>query len=354
MLIRTIISGLLLIAAMLTAAPTSADTIALNPDAPQRYVVVKGDTLWDISARFLRDPWLWPEIWYVNPEISNPHLIYPGDVVFLTYDKDGKPMLKVQRGGASRDIKLSPEVRATPLHSAIPTIPLDAIRQFLTRPKIVSKEEYDKAPYVIGFQDQHLVAAESNKAYVRGFPEAEAGKAYGVYRLGDAYRNPGAKEDDILGYETIHVADGRLDKQGDPASLMLTHSYRESLKGDRVFEADTYEFNQNFVPHAPANEVRGKIIAVIDGVSRIGQYQVVVLNLGTEQGMEPGHVLSIHQAGETVTDTVRPKKRNEQVTLPEEYAGLLMVFRPFEKVSYALIMKAEREIKIFDSVTQPN
>ena len=353
MSIRTIISGLLLMVAAITAGPSSADTLALNPDAPQRYVVVKGDTLWDISARFLRDPWLWPEIWYVNPEISNPHLIYPGDIVLLTYDKDGKPVLKVQRGGTSNDIKLSPEVRATPLHSAIPTIPLDSIRQFLNRPRVVTKEEFDKAPYIIAFQDRHLVAAEANKAYVRGAEALVVGKGYGIYRLGDAYRNPGSKEGDILGYETTQVADGRIDKLGDPASLLLTHSYRETLLGDRLFEMDTHEFDQNFMPHAPANPVSGKIIAVVDGVSRIGQYQVVVLNLGTNQGMEAGHVLSIHQAGETITDPIRPKKRNEQVTLPDEYAGLLMVFRAFEKVSYALIMEAERDIKIFDSVTQP-
>lgn len=353
MSIRTVISGLLLVVASITYQLAAAETIALNPDAPQRYVVVKGDTLWDISARFLRDAWLWPEIWYVNPEISNPHLIYPGDIITLTYDKDGKPVLKVQRGGESTTIKLSPEVRSTPLSSAIPTIPLDAIRQFLNRPRVITKEEFDKAPYIVAFQDRHLIAAESNKAYARGASEVSAGKALGIYRLGEAYRNPGAKEGDILGYETIQVADGRVDKAGDPASVMLTHSYRETLIGDRLFEMDTKEFDQNFIPHAPANPVSGKIIAVVDGVSRVGQYQVVVLNLGTNQGMEIGHVLSIHQAGEVIVDSRSTKKRNEEVKLPEEYAGLLMVFRPFEKVSYALVMKAEREIKIYDSVTQP-
>lgn len=357
MFIKKMLSGLLLLASVTVTA--MAETIALNPNAPDRYVVIKGDTLWDISAKFLRDPWLWPEVWYVNPEISNPHLIYPGDIISLVYDKDGNLQLKIERASSNgalgnATVKLSPEVRESRLDPAITTIPIDAIRQFLTKPRIISKEDYEKAPYIVAFQDQHLIASQNNKAYVRGLtPDFTIGKHFGVYRLGDAYRNPGAKKDEILGYETVPVSDVRLDRLGDPASMLLVQSYRETLVGDRVFPSDDKEYDQHFLPHKPANTVRGSIISVVDGVSRIGQYSVVVVNLGLKDGMEPGHVLAVNQAGESVRDLVSVENKGEQVTLPEERAGLLMIFRPFERLSYALILSAERDIRVYDSVTQP-
>ncbi len=329
-----------------------AESVTLHPDAPERYVVKRGDTLWDISEHFLRDPWLWPEIWQVNPEIKNPHLIYPGDVVFLTYDADGRPMLTVQRGRPT--VKLSPKTRPSRIDKAISTIPIDAIQQFLTPARVVTKEEYDQAPYIVAFQDGRVIASSTNKAYVRGLSTEEAVSRYSIVRLGKPYRNPDAKKDNILGYETIEVANANLMRDGDPASFTIADSNREAMKGDRLFPVVDEIILQTYTPHAPEKDVEGLIIEVLDGVSRIGQYHVVVLNIGADMGIERGHVLSVHQSGRQVRDPFAAKRSGDVVTLPDEEAGVVLVFRTFEKVSYALVMRALRDIRLHDKVTNPS
>ena len=204
-----------------------ADTLDLAAGHPERYVVQKGDTLWDISARFLRDPWRWPDIWEKNPQIQNPHLIYPGDVVSLVY-KDGQPMLRVT-SGARPSVKLSPSVRTEPLVRAIPTIPIDAIAQFLTDSRVVGEGELEAAPYIVSMGKEHLVAGTSSRVYVRGIVSDQA-RRFGVYRRGEAYRNPDAAKDDVLGYEALHVADAVLEAGGDPATV----SHRVGLSIARV------------------------------------------------------------------------------------------------------------------------
>jgi len=334
----------LALALALAATSVFADQVALRQGHPDRYVVVKGDTLWDISARFLDKPWLWPEIWYVNPQIENPHLIYPGDVISLVY-VDGKPQLRLERG--KRTVRLSPRVRAEALDQAIPTIPLDAIRQFLSQPLVVGKDELKKAAYVVSSAGEHLIAGAGDRVYVRGL-DTQGYSRFNAFRPGDTYVDPDSGE--VLGYEAIFLGEGTLERDGDPATLDLKRTTRELVVGDRVLPAGQDEVTPHFQPHAPSPELEGTIISVLDGVTQIGQYQIVVINRGSREGVDAGTVLAVHQAGETIKDVVAGGK----VTLPDERAGLLMVFRPFEKVSYALVMKATAPLHVGDRVRHPD
>ncbi len=343
---RTKLFGLVL--ALLMSPGLLADTVALQPDHPDRYVVKKGDTLWDISSTFLQDPWRWPEIWHVNPQIENPHLIYPGDIIALVFGADGTPQLQLLRG--RQTVKLSPKVRSTPLREAIPPIPMDAIAQFLDNSRaVLTQEELDSAPYIVESMDSHLIAGTGDHIYVRSVPDRSSTR-FNVYRPGIAYQRPGSEE--VLGYEALYVGDATLQRTGDPATLELSRTVRETLIGDRLLPVGEEEIQQNFFPQPPANNVDGQILKVIDGVSQIGQYQIVVIDLGTQDGMEQGTVLAVFQRGENVRDVVT-KVPDQRVKLPDERSGLVMVFRPFEKVSYALVMSATRAIHINDAVRNP-
>lgn len=323
----------------------AADTVAVNPNHPDRYVVVKGDTLWDISGRFLRDPWRWPEVWHVNPQIANPHLIFPGDIITMTY-VNGQPRLGLERGSL---VKLSPQVRSTELSGAIPAIPIDAIHQFLTRPYVLEQDAMDNAPYVVAFADEHILGSNDIKAYVRAIENSDNTR-FDVVRSGDAYKD--AETGEVLGYEALYISSSELLRMGDPATLLLSGMELETVKGDRLLPvADDTPLN-TFYPAAPAREVRGSIISVLNGVSQIGQYNVVVLDRGTRDGLEPGSVLTIDHRGESIRDIVS-KDPTEQVTLPDEPAGTLMVFRTFDKVSFGLVMDATRAIHVLDRVRNP-
>ncbi len=377
----------------LASGAALADAITLNPTHPERYIVLKGDTLWDISGRFLTEPWRWPEIWEVNPQIRNPHLIYPGDEITLSY-KDGKPVLRVHRRGRPT-VKLSPGVRTLPRETgAIPAIPIDAIKQFLSRPRVVNEGELDAAPYIVSVGKEHLVAGKEFSVYVRGIKDGEASR-YAVLRNGPAYTHRVEGKEEILGYEAVHVADALLERGGDPVTMRLTSSTREVRIGDRLLPVQDQRAEQNFIPRAPGQAVSGEIISVLDGVTQVGQYQVVVLNMGEREGVEVGHVMAVYQRGKKVRDryavaqattnlnTVKetdpdmqggfagffasadrlvrslhlaltPKiKAHQEVRLPEERAGILMVFRPFERVSYALVMDAIRPMHVADRVRNP-
>lgn len=330
---------------------------ALNPNHPDHYTVVKGDTLWDIAGRFLRDPWRWPDIWQANQQIENPHLIYPGDVITLTYDANGRPILSVKRGRET--VKLSPSSRATRLDRAIPTIPLDAIRQFLNRPLVVGAEDLANAPYVVETAGEHILSGAGDNVYVRGLKDVQKDK-FSVYRPGQVYRNPGADKDDdsqILGYEAIFVGEGKLTyhkKDEEVSTLALTSTTREAHRGDLVMPIRDNEFNQHFLPHPPAKPIEAAIIAVADGVTQIGQHNIVVINNGEREGMEVGHVLSVYRRGEVIHDKVTTEDRDDTVKLPDELAGTLMVFRVFDKVSYALVMEATRPMHVYDFVRKPD
>ena len=326
---------------LLSCSALAAEPVALNPAHPDRYTVVKGDTLWDIAALFLRDPWFWPEVWYINPQIENPHLIYPGDEIILTY-LDGRPMLTLSRN------KLSPQVRAKPIDEAIPTIPIDAIAQFLTRPFVLDEDELERAPYIVHFLDDHIIGGAGVHFYARRVKYDDAAK-YAVVRPGKPYKDPDT--DQILGFEAAFVGEADLKRNGDPAKLLLSTSEMEAIIGDRLIFAKNDEPLVNFQPRAPEGNIQGRIISVLNGVSQIGQYNVVVLNKGARDGLEPGHVLQIMQGGEEVRDIILG--RGETVTLPLEEAGILMVFRTFEKVSFALVLHATKPLHVLDWVRPP-
>lgn len=335
-----------LVFASLLAAPALAGEVALNPNHPDSYVVVKGDTLWDISGRFLREPWLWPEVWQANPQIANPHLIYPGDVISLVY-VDGKPQLRVKRG--QQTVKLSPTAREERLDRAIPTIPIDAIKQFLTQPLVVGEGELETAPYVVESADEHLVTGAGDRIYVRGITDTTQGR-YSVFKPGDKLIDPDTQE--TLGIQAIFLGEGTVQKFGDPSTLYLERTTREIGIGDRLVPVSADEINASFLPHPVPADTQGRIISVLDGVTQVGRYQIVTINRGTREGMEVGHVLRIQQAGQEVKDKVT-EAPNDTITLPNEDAGIVMLFRTFEKVSYGLVMEATRPIHVLDYVNTP-
>jgi hypothetical protein len=332
-------------AALLASSLFAADVV-LNPEHPDRYVVVEGDTLWDISTMFLRDPWLWPEIWYVNPQIQNPHLIYPGDILTLVY-VDGKPKLQMTRGYST--VTLSPQVREESLEKAIPTIPLDAIQQFLTRAIVVSEDELETSPYVVQGAGEHVITGVGDRVYARGIEEHNY-PVYDIYHPGGPYIDPDTKE--VLGYEALFVGRGPVEQYGDPATLYLADTTREIRVGDRLRPTDSTSAFTHFQPHIPPENTEGRIISVLDGVTQIGQFNVVAINLGTREGIETGHIFRVYQEGALIKDTVSGK-RNDMVKLPDEEAGLVMIFRSFEKVSFGLVMKATRAMHINDFVRTP-
>lgn len=323
--------------------------VTLNPDHPERYVVKRGDTLWDISGMFLRDPWYWPEIWYVNPQVANPHLIYPGDVLTLVY-VDGRPQIRLDRGTqAGGTERLSPRIREEDLAEAITTIPFETIGPFLSKGTVLSKDEIDQLPYVVSIRDKHLIASAGNDLYVRG-DVGGIDSGYSVVHIGEQLVDPDTN--DVLGYEGIFVGEGTIRRTGDPATLTLNKSRREALTGDRLIVQD-FEIPLQFYPRAPDSQVEGQIIHIVDGVTQIGQYQVVILNRGGGQGLDVGHVLTIWQRGETISDRFAKRFTNEKVTLPDEQAGTLMVFKTYDRMSYALVMEATSEIHVLDLVRNP-
>jgi LysM repeat protein len=329
---------------------------AINPQAPRNYTVKRGDTLWDIASMFLRDPWLWPEIWQVNPQVQNPHLIYPGDVLGLVYGADGRPSVILQQGGAAR---LDPRLRSSPIEGAIATIPYEAIAAFLTRPSVLSKELAKLAPRVLAFRDGHMAGGSGIETYVRGLPANTAERArYSVVHVGEPIRDP--DDGDVLGYMGVYSATAIVMNNGDPGKVALTDSARETLEGDRLIASDT-DVPTNFMPRSPARDVNGQIIAVVDDVTLIGQYFIVAINRGRRHGLEVGHVLAIDHAGETVRDrrasalgglrvgsSFAPK-----VKLPNERAATMLVFKVYDRMSYGLIVAAEQPVRVADVVRTP-
>jgi len=332
----------------------AADDIVLKKSHPSNYVIKKGDTLWDIASRFLRDPWRWPDIWHVNPQIKNPHLIYPGDQVVLTY-KDGKPQLVLKRANSTQDnlrtVKLSPSIHRQPLRKAVPTIPIDAIQQFLSRPNVMSEEALENAPYVLSFQDNRLITGAGDTFYARGLVPG-SNTRYSIIRAGEPYIDIIDGDEEILGYEATYIGEAIVNDFGDPSTLTIAQSKRESLLGDRLVPAVSEKLEYNFMPHSPSTMVEGNIISVLDGVSRIGQHQIVVINRGLEHGMEKGHVMAVLQSGNEIDDDI-PHGKGGDVTLPPSQAGYILLFRIFNKVSYALVVKATRDIRLRDMVKNP-
>ncbi len=326
----------------------------LKPGHPDVYTVVKGDTLWDISGTFLSRPWLWPEIWQINPQIENPHLIYPGDEIALVYI-DGQPRLRLSRGDAGRTVKLTPsdtislqpQIRATPLESAIPAISLDAIEGFLVQNRVVEPQVLEAAPYVVEGESERLVLGAGDRVYVRG-DELTDSESYSLVRKGPLYVDPETGE--VLGREATYIGMGTAIAQDVDVATMRVNETREEVHiGDRVLPTEERRVDATFFPSAPDTEVNGQIISVFSGVTQVGQYDVVVLNRGEREDLQVGNVLAIYKRGSLARDRIA----NETIRLPSERAGLLMIFRTFEKLSYGLVLMTERPLAIYDEVKNP-
>ncbi|MHB0918729.1 MAG: LysM peptidoglycan-binding domain-containing protein [Thiobacillus sp.] len=389
--------------ALLLSMPALADTLKLQDNAPDSYVVVKGDTLWDISGRFLKDPWRWPQIWNLNrAEIKNPHWIYPGDLIVL--DRSGKePRLSLVRGGKNgmRTVKLSPGVRAADIGGgAIQSIPIRVIHPFLSQPRVVPEGAFDDAPFILGSNTERVVLATGDDAFATGGKDGVT--RWNVLRPGKALKDPETGE--VLGYEVEYLGDARTLVAGAPQKIRITQSAQEILPRDKLVEADdstTFEY----LPHAPEGKINGRIISAYGGLTDSGRYQTVVINRGSRDGLEPGHVLSVFREGQAVTLTrdekdrmtwvnektagvpdgdawlyndVRCLKENGKATydqaadvrsafrstcltnhsdravkLPDARSGLVMVYRVYDRVSYALIMQSDGPVYLLDTVRNP-
>jgi hypothetical protein len=364
-----------------TAAQVSNDGVALSelaPNAPDSYTVKRGDTLWAISKLFLKSPWRWPELWGMNmTEIKNPHLIYPGQALYL--DKsNGRARLTSQRGGASNmeTVKLSPRMRSSNLPEAsIPTLQNNLIEPFLTEPIIVEEATLQAAPRFVATQEGRVLLSEGDRAYARSADgsalSTEAGKPrdFRVFRNATALKDPGTGE--ILGYEAQYVGRAKLVrgesvaavrgaevKAGEvaateivPATLDIIRSKEEIRTGDRLLPEPPLEL-LTYTPRAPANAVEARIVSVYgSAVANVAQNQVVVINRGTKDGMERGHVLAIQTNGQRVVD--KTGTSFQEIKLPDERNGLLMVFRPFERVSYALVLTATESVRVGDWLINP-
>lgn len=337
---------MLFVAALVFSIGTAFAAPEMTPNHPDRYTVVKGDTLWDISSRFLQSPWLWPEIWHANPQIENPHLIYPGDIIGLIYVKGQPKVTTLKRGDASRTIKLSPKARITPIDSAIPAIPLDAISSFLTGSRIVKRADLDAAPYVLVGKEGHLVTGAGDVIYARGDVEGE--ENLGLYRAGQKFMDPDTGE--FLGLEAREIGLGKVKAiDGEVVTLAIQRTREELLQGDRLLPTDDRVITTTYHPSSPDTEIRGQMISVLNGVNNIGQYDVVVVNKGEREGVKDGNVFAVYKKGGYVRDPIT----TETIELPSERAGIMMVFRTFEKVSYGLILKAYRPLSINDEIRNP-
>jgi hypothetical protein len=351
---KSIISLLLLLTAW-TPGTSTADELALAESAPDRYIVVKGDTLWDISARFLRDPWRWPDIWGLNKDqIKNPHWIYPGDVILLDFT-GMTPRLRLQGIDGATDwrlvvTKLSPSIRKLDLAaSAIPSIPMEAITPFLTKPLVLGEGEMDAAPILVAGPENRVVLSAGDTAYAKGVVW-EDGTEWNIYRPGRDLVDPDTKE--FLGREAVHLGELKVSQFGEVSRVAITKSVLEIAPGDRLVKIMPTPVLP-YIPRAPSGQIRGKVIAAPhSSVTEIGPQMIVVLNRGARDGLETGNVLALYRD----LPMVRPAGATdpkERIKLPAERYGVVFVFRVFEKVSYALVMHTTRPVNLLDAVQTP-
>lgn len=345
-----------------------ADTLKLKPDAPTTYVVKPGDTLWDISGLYLSEPWLWPELWQVNPQIANPHLIFPGDVLTLSYDAEGRPRLATNK----RAVRLSPQSRTTHKSAdAIATLPLGIIRPFLSYDQALSQDVIDKLPYILGSNSASKSAAETHTLYVNA--ELKEGASYAIYRQGRPYIDLDTGE--TLGFETKLVATARAIRSGksksvnsafEPAALDVIGISREIRQGDKVLLAyDNQSLPAFFVMNKPEESIEGRIIATTSDLREFSTFDIVVLNRG-QQALKAGDMLGIYRQSPTVVDgrngpvyledatklqKVMRDFGGEAIIMPREKVGDLMVFQVSEKVSFAIVTNTLRPVRVGDSVS---
>ena len=344
------------VAAAWMSCSAMAGDVQLNDGHPDSYTVVKGDTLWDISESFLQTPWMWPEVWHANPQVENPHLIYPGDVIRLVY-MDGRPRLVVDRGEASRTFKLTPQMRIEPIADAIPAIPLDKINTFLSKSRVVTPAELEAAPHIVVGAEQHLILGAGDALYARGDLSADTG-AFDVYRKGQDFVDPITEE--LLGLEALDIGSVKtktidfdaVNSKGEETDLgtfAVIRTTEEIRVGDRLLPTEERAINSTFFPSAPEQDIDGLVISVEGGVSQVGLMDVVTLNKGERDGLEIGSVLAIYKNGGLFKDRIA----GDTIKLPDEKAGLLMIFRSYEKMSYGLVLEASRPLSVNDRVRNP-
>ena len=330
----------------MTGPGVAQGQVALRPDHPQAYTVVPGDTLWSIAGKFLKNPWQWREIWRQNPQIRNPDRIYPGDVLQFSRDANGKPQVTVAERQDVPLLKLAPEVRVETLNQPIPPVPRDAVESFLTRALILGEGDWQQSPYIMADDDNQVIYADRDRVYARG--AAFDQPRYQVFRPGEALREPGSGR--YLGTAGIYMGEAILERDEDPATFRLANTVGPVRAGDRLFEFEGGRELYSFEPHPVPPDTEGFIIAQLNpDVTQITQYSSVIINLGNQEGLEPGHVLAIYGQGREITDPVK----GGSVKLPGERAGLVMVYKVHDLVSYALVMQAERAIHLQDRVTTP-
>jgi len=333
--------------------------IPVKKTAPLRYIVKKGDTLWGISSRFLRDPWYWPTIWYENPYIKNPHLIYPGDVITLSR-LGNHPVLSIHRAGTLiattspllRPRMLRPRIERIPLGKAISTLPYDDIAALLSKPRVMTAKQYQAAPYVLRATER-LLAAAPGGIYARGIPAAEnrPGTRFAVVKKSHPLYDP--KTHELLGYEVIYLACATVTAGGDPSTLQLDSSIQEVVPGNRLVPIEAGTIPSRFPLLAPTVPVAGEIISVIGGMNEVGQYQAVVLDRGTRNGLKPGTMLAVYTKAKHVFDPYAHGNLTHEVKLPERRIGDLVVFRAYPQVSFALVMRATQPIRVNDPIRNP-
>jgi hypothetical protein len=373
-----VLSGLASITALAQIPQTP---LAFKTDAPDRYVVVRGDTLWGISERFTDSPWRWPEIWNFNREqIRNPHWIYPGDVIVLDRvsgtlsiaGADGRPSGPVgaagseagdrgasgQRGldtgGVVGTVKLSPRIRAeSSARDAIPSIPPSAIEPFLSRPLVIEPDGLDNAPTIIATEENRVIIEAGNRAYVRGMGDSKEENWF-VYRRGKALVDPDTNV--TLGYEAIYLGTARVTRSGDPSTVQLTTVTQEVGTGDKLLPVGVPEVPK-YAPHAPAVFMQGRVIGIYGGLGKVGEagpQSIITLNRGRADGVEVGHVFALYRPGPLIADaSARTSGKPMTFKLPDERYGLAFVFRIYDRVSYALVMRISRPVNPLDVVQTP-
>jgi hypothetical protein len=313
-------------------------------NAPDRHVVVKGDTLWGIAGKYLRKPWRWPEVWQMNrAQIKNPHWIYPGQIIIL--DKlHGTMHLTDSAGGT---VVLEPSIRIESGRTAIPSIPQNVIEPFLRQALVVEEGEMQSAPRIVASKGDRVVLARGDAAYVSGITDPNI-KSYQIFRPGTPLKDPDTGK--ILGYQADYVGAAQVVRAGDPATVLITSFAEEISIGDRLVEAPQARLI-NYAPHEPEQPLAGKVIGTYAGVGLAGRGMVISLNRGVSDGLDVGTILAVHKASREITDTTNGSA--QQITLPEERNGLVFVFRLFNHVSYALVLNAEFGVEPGDAFSQP-
>ncbi|MBP8307127.1 MAG: LysM peptidoglycan-binding domain-containing protein [Burkholderiaceae bacterium] len=343
--------------------PAGTAPLEISRDAPDKHVVVKGDTLWGIAGKFLEKPWRWPEIWQLNREqIRNPHLIYPGDIVYLdnsgptprlrlAKSVDGAPAPAstpaIEPAANDRVERSQPRVRSQTIEAAaIPMVRAADIEPFLNRPLIVDEKGLDDHPRIVGAQEGRVYLGRGDIAYVRGLKDKQVDTDWYVYRSAKPLLDPDTRKP--IAYEAIFLGAAKLERRGDPATFRIVGANEEIGEGDRLVPAERARA-LNYAPRPPDGKLTGRIVSVYRGVAQAGRNSVVAMNLGTQQGVAVGHVLAIKERAREIKD----RETKEGINLPGEPIGHLLVFRVFDKIAYGLIMDAYKAVTVGDDIVNP-